>query len=209
MAGHRYDNDFIKTSALVGHADTMTTSIVAAAPRAPDDALTDPTLADLYLLHRLPLTRLATLLVGDQADAEDAVQDAFFRLWRMDGGRIGRLENPLAYLRVAVVNNARSILRRRKSVREHTPLFVPYAESAEEEALPRVQREVLDAVNALPQRQREVLILRYWADMSETEIAATTGISRGTVKSSSSRGLQAVARILRSRNQLEVCHSRL
>lgn len=180
----------------------MTTLTVGAASEAQDDHLTGLTLTDLYLLHRLSLTRLATVLLGDLAEAEDAVHDAFLRLWRSHGGRTDMLDNPPAYLRVAVVNNARSMLRRRKNAREHTPLFVPYAESAEEEALPRVRPDVLEAVKGLPVRQREILVLRYWADMSEVDIARTMGISRGTVKSSSSRGLRSVARILRERNQL-------
>jgi RNA polymerase sigma factor (sigma-70 family) len=142
------------------------------------------------------------MLLGDQAEAEDAVHDAFLRLWRRHGGRIDELVNPVAYLRVAVVNNTRSILRRRKTARDHVPPFLPLAESAEEEALPRVHRDVLEAVKELPERQREITVLRYWADMSEPDIARTLGIGRGTVKSSSSRALRSVARILRERDQL-------
>ncbi|MEY9894112.1 RNA polymerase sigma-70 factor (sigma-E family) [Catenulispora sp. MAP5-51] len=180
----------------------MTTSTVTTTSWAKDDEPSGPTLADLYALHRLSLTRLATALLGDQGNAEDAVQDAFVRLWHSHRGRTDMLENPLSYLRTAVVNNARSIMRRHKTAREHPPFFLPPAESAEEEALPRVHREVLEAVKQLPERQREVLVLRYWADMSEADIAATTGISRGTVKSTSSRGLRSVARTLRERGQL-------
>ena len=180
----------------------MTTLTVATPARPKDGDPTAPTLADLYVLHRLTLTRLATGLLGDQGDAEDAVHDAFVRLWRSHGGWTDMLENPLAYLRAAVVNNARSIMRRHKTARDHPPFFLPPAESAEEEALPLVHREVLEAVKELPQRQREVLVLRYWADMSEADIATATGISRGTVKSASSRGLRSVARTLRERGQL-------
>ncbi|WP_194904543.1 RNA polymerase sigma factor [Catenulispora rubra] len=180
----------------------MTTLTVTTVSRAKDDGPPGLTLADLYERHRLPLTHLAIALLGDRGDAEDAVHDVFVRLWHSHRGRTDMLESPLSYLRTAVVNNARSIMRRRKMARDHPPFFLPPAESAEEEALPRVHREVLIAVKELPERQREVLVLRYWADMSEADIAATTGISRGTVKSTSSRGLRSVARTLRERGQL-------
>lgn len=183
----------------------MTALTVAAAPEvgrgepaAPTHAdPSAPTLADLYRLHHLHLVRLATLLVGDQADAEDAVHDAFLRLWRRHGDRVG-LENPLGYLTVAVMNNARSRLRRRKTAREHTPWFLPYAESAEDVVLAREHRHVIEAVKALPQRQREVLVLRYWADMSEGDIAAALGITRGTVKSSASRAIRKLGELLKA-----------
>lgn len=180
----------------------MTTLTVATASWAREDESTGPALADLYDLYRLPLTRLATGLLCDWGDAEDAVHDAFVRLWRSHHGRTDMLESPLPYLRTAVVNNARSIMRRRRTARDHPPLFLPPAASAEEEALPRVHQEVLDAVNELPHRQREVLVLRYWADMSEADIASTLGVTRGTVKSSASRGMRSVAQMLRERGQL-------
>ncbi|NUR25793.1 MAG: SigE family RNA polymerase sigma factor [Catenulispora sp.] len=174
----------------------MTALTIAAAPRVGTPDRDRPTLADLYRLHHLYLTRLAILLVGDRADAEDAVHDAFLRLWRGHGDRVDDLDNPLGYLSVAVLNNARTRLRRRKTAREHTPWFLPYGESAEEIVLSRQHRQVLDAVKTLPMRQREVLVLRYWADMSEVEIARTLGISRGTVKSTSSRGMKKLALML-------------
>ena len=175
-------------------------TVAGAASWTEGEDLAGPTLTDLYHLYRLPLTRLATLLLGDQADAEDAVHDAFLKLWRRHGGRTDMLDNPLAYLRVAVVNNARTTLRRRKSAREHAPPFLPHAESAEDLVVPQQHREVLDAVNALPKRQREILVLRYWGDLSEVDIAATLGISRGTVKSSASRGLRNLAQLLEGRD---------
>ncbi|GAA1964310.1 SigE family RNA polymerase sigma factor [Catenulispora subtropica] len=189
----------------------MTALTIAAAPRAvpedhAEDRVPDPaadptagagaTLADLYRLHHLYLTRLAVLLVGDTGDAEDAVHDAFLRLWRRHGDRIDGLDNPLSYLSVAVLNNARTRLRRRKTARDHIPWFLPYGESAEDIVLSRQHRQVLDAVKALPRRQREVLVLRYWADMSEADIAGVLGISRGTVKSTASRGMHKLEQSL-------------
>jgi RNA polymerase sigma-70 factor (sigma-E family) len=160
---------------------------------------TGPTLADLYYAHRLSLVRLAILLVDDLASAEDVVQDSFTGLWRRYGDELTGLDNPLGYLRTAVVNNARSVLRRRKTARGYTPPHVPDAASAESVAmLSEEHREVLDAVHKLPPRQREVLVLRYWSDLSEADIAEALGISRGTVKSTASRGLEAVGRILKT-----------
>ncbi|WP_370371571.1 RNA polymerase sigma factor [Catenulispora sp. GP43] len=157
-----------------------------------------PSLADLYYAHRLSLVRLAILLVDDQASAEDVVQDSFTGLWRRYGDDLIGMENPLGYLRTAVVNNARSVLRRRKTARGYTPPHVPDAASAESVALlSEEHREVLEAMQKLPPRQREVLVLRYWSDLSEADIADALGISRGTVKSTASRGLEALGKILK------------
>jgi RNA polymerase sigma-70 factor (sigma-E family) len=159
---------------------------------------TGPTLADLYYAHRLSLVRLAILLVDDLASAEDVVQDSFTGLWRRYGDDLVGLDNPLGYLRTAVVNNGRSVLRRRKTARGYTPPHVPDAASAESVAmLSEEHREVLDAVQKLPPRQREVLILRYWSDLSEADIAEALGISRGTVKSTASRGMDALSKLLK------------
>jgi RNA polymerase sigma-70 factor (sigma-E family) len=158
-----------------------------------------PSLADLYYAHRLSLVRLAILLVDDQMSAEDVVQDSFTGLWRRYGDDLTGMENPLGYLRTAVVNNARSVLRRRKTARGYTPPHVPDAASAESVALlSEEHREVLEGMQKLPPRQREVLVLRYWSDLSEADIADALGISRGTVKSTASRGLEALGKILKS-----------
>nr|WP_228554156.1 SigE family RNA polymerase sigma factor [Catenulispora pinisilvae] len=157
-----------------------------------------PSLADLYYAHRLSLVRLAILLVDDQASAEDVVQDSFTGLWRRYGDDLTGMENPVGYLRTAVVNNARSVLRRRKTARGYTPPHIPDAASAESVALlSEEHREVLEAIQKLPPRQREVLVLRYWSDLSEADIADALGISRGTVKSTASRGLEALGKLLK------------
>nr|WP_228561964.1 SigE family RNA polymerase sigma factor [Catenulispora rubra] len=158
-----------------------------------------PSLADLYYAHRLSLVRLAILLVDDKMSAEDVVQDSFTGLWRRYGDDLTGMENPLGYLRTAVVNNARSVLRRRKTARGYTPPHVPDAASAESVALlSEEHREVLEAMQKLPPRQREVLVLRYWSDLSEADIADALGISRGTVKSTASRGLEALGKLLKA-----------
>ena len=153
----------------------------------------------LYTGRALGLVRLAILLVGDRASAEDIVQDAFLGLYRR-WDRLPDTSTPLAYLRVSVINGCRTTLRRRARSRL-TPSAAlteaPPAESAEARALlTEEQRAVAVALRRLPERQREALVLRYYLDLSEAEIATAMGISRGTVKSATSRALAAVGRIL-------------
>lgn len=153
-------------------------------------------LTELYAAHRLAMVRLAVLLVDDVASAEDVVQDAFAALARRKEG----LRDPSAavgYLRVSVVNGARSMLRRRRTVRGYTPPRDVEPPGPEDRAvLGEEHREVLVALDQLAPRQREVLVLRYWSGLSEAEIAAALGISAGTVKSTASRALDAMQRIL-------------
>lgn len=153
----------------------------------------------LYAAHRLALVRLAVLLVDDLPLAEDVVQDAFLALHR----RQRSLTDPaaaLGYLRTSVVNGSRSALRRRRTVRTHGRRLHPVPEDVSPADLgvlrAAAQDEVLRAVRALPPRQREVLVLRYWSELSERQIAATLGISEGTVKSAASRGLDRLERLL-------------
>jgi len=169
------------------------------ARRSEDDRLTE-----LYAAHRLGLVRLAVLLVDDLATAEDVVQDAFAAL----AARQGRLRDPsaaLGYLRTSVVNGCRSALRRRRTARRHTPLREVEPEGPDARAvMSEEHREVLAGLAGLPPRQREVLVLRYWSGMSEAEIATTLDISRGTVKSTASRALDALERALGPEQEGEV-----
>ncbi|NXY93323.1 SigE family RNA polymerase sigma factor [Streptomyces sp. BR123] len=159
-----------------------------------------PTVSELYHAHRLPMVRLALLLVDDPATAEDVVQDAFTALYRRHGEDIAEVDNALGYLRTAVVNTSRSVLRRRRTARAWTPPPARDLPSAEEHVvLDEAHREVLAALARLTPRRRQVLVLRYWADLSEAEIATTLGISRGAVKSNASRALDALERILEGR----------
>ncbi len=152
--------------------------------------------ADLYAAHRLSLVRLAVLLVDDVAAAEDVVHDVFAGL--LTGGK--QLRDPdaaVAYLRRAVVNRARSALRRRRTARAYTPPEDASRAGPDDLAvLSEEHREVCAALQTLPTRQREVLVLRYWSDLSEIQIAEALGISRGTVKSTASRALAALEKKL-------------
>ncbi len=158
----------------------------------------DEALEQLYAAHWRQLVRLSVLLVRDRATAEEVVQDAFVAVH----GHWSRLRDPdraLAYLRQAVVNRSRSALRHRAvvarhAVRQTAPATVPGADVAAAAGTRRT--EVLDALRGLPQRQREVIALRYYLDLSEAEISAALGISRGAVKSHASRGLASLRSVL-------------
>lgn len=155
----------------------------------------DAGVAALYVEQRLGLVRLAVLLVDDLESAQDVVQDAFARLHRA-WTRHGEPDNALAYVRASVVNGARSALRRRRVARRypHAGLDVSSSPPADEPVLRDEEyRRVLSAVMALPSRQREVIVLRYWSQLTESEVAQTLGISVGSVKSNASRGRAAIA----------------
>jgi RNA polymerase sigma-70 factor (sigma-E family) len=160
-------------------------------------ALTQPQIEDLYRDHALGLVRFALLLTGDRAAAEDIVQDAFLGLHQ----RWDKVRDPgrmLGYLRIAVVNGSRSRHRRylmARRIRLEPLAAVPSAEAAVLAA--EDQRTLLAAIDGLPRRQREVLALKYFLDLGEQDIAEILGISRGTVASTASRALTALARQLR------------
>ena len=152
----------------------------------------DRAVTELYSLHYRALVRLASLLVRDTPTAEEVVQDAFVAMhdaWQ----RLRDAEKALAYLRQAVVNRSKSVLRHRTVVDKNLQKAVPDMPSAEHGALVLLERHaVVAALRDLPDRQREAIVLRYYGDLSEAEIAATMGISRGAVKSHTARGMIAL-----------------
>jgi RNA polymerase sigma-70 factor (sigma-E family) len=134
-------------------------------------------------------------MLGDKAAAEDVVQEAFCGLYR-NWARLSDQAAALPYLRASVLNGCRSAIRRRK-LRASKMLYEPAAASAESLALTGEEhRSVLAALRTLPARQREVLIMRFYARASDQEIAAVMGISAGTVRSTSHRALAALGRLL-------------
>ena len=150
----------------------------------------------LYQAYATGLVRMAMLMLADQQAAEDVVQEAFLGLYR----RWGTLTDPtkaLTYVRSSVLNGCRTVLRKRS--RRLPPSYrEPDAESAEALALlGEEHREVLAALRRLPARQREAVVLRHCLGLSENETAQVMKISKGTVKSASSRGIATLARILK------------
>lgn len=162
------------------------------APDASGVVGADEAIVGLYTAHYRSLVRLAALLLHDTAAAEDVVQDAFVAMhksWR----RLRDPDNALAYLRQSVVNRSRSRLRHLKVEDRKAPRPMPDAPSAEYGAIHSVERSaVMTALRGLPRRQREVLVLRYYSDLSEAQIADALAISNGAVKSHASRGIAAL-----------------
>ncbi|GAA5198865.1 SigE family RNA polymerase sigma factor [Rugosimonospora acidiphila] len=158
----------------------------------------DEALTRLFASHYRQLVRLAALLLGDPGLAEEVVQDAYIRLherWRT----LREPDRALGYLRTSVINGARSALRRRVVARRYTDSLtaLPDAPSAESQTITAFDHAVvINALRGLPTRQREALVLRYYADLSEADIAEAMGISRGAVKSHAARGLAALRQIL-------------
>jgi RNA polymerase sigma-70 factor (sigma-E family) len=150
---------------------------------------------ELFRRHYLGLVRLAMRLVDDQETAEDLVQDVFVALAR----HRETLDEPERYLRHAVVNRCRSLLRRRKvaqafAARRRPAELVAGSEEIVEHHGDR--RRMLAAIATLPIRQREVIVLRYYEDLSVAQIAATLNVSPGAVSSALNRALAALAPII-------------
>ncbi|MEV6492375.1 sigma-70 family RNA polymerase sigma factor [Actinoplanes sp. NPDC051633] len=159
-----------------------------------------PAINELYHARRLGLVRLAVLMVDDLPTAEDIVQDVFAALYRRYGADLRKIADPNAYLTTGVMNAARSALRRRRTARAYVPPPPGTAPAAEDQALlGEGDRRVLSALGKLTVRQRQVMVLRYWSELSEQEIADTLHVSRGTVKSTASRALVLLRGLLEDR----------
>jgi RNA polymerase sigma-70 factor (sigma-E family) len=166
----------------------------AAVSLAPVRWSADEALEHLYAAHWRGLVRLGVLLLRDQGAAEEVVQDAFVAT-HAHWSRLRDPERALAYLRTSVVNRSRSALRHRTVVDRHLARQRrPDDALAADRAVLADERRaaVLVALAQLSDRQREVVVLRYFLDLSEAEIAETLGISRGAVKSHASRAAAAL-----------------
>ncbi|MFF7171762.1 MULTISPECIES: SigE family RNA polymerase sigma factor [Streptomyces] len=149
-------------------------------------------LTETYRAHYRSLLGLAALLLDDTASCEDVVQEAFIRV-HSARKRVRDPEKTLAYLRQTVVNLSRSALRRRILGLKLLSKPMPDMASAEEGAYDLLERDsLIKAMKGLQRRQREVLVLRYFSDMTEAQVADTLGISLGSVKAYGSRGIAAL-----------------
>jgi RNA polymerase sigma-70 factor (sigma-E family) len=146
----------------------------------------------LYLAHYRPLVRLAALLVQDLATAEEIVQDAFVAVhaaWR----RLPDADHAVHYLRRSVIDRSRSALRHREVADKLSPVTVPATRRASREATIEVERSAfVSALWTLPAWQREVVVLRYFADLPETQIASATGISEAAVRSHTTEAMSSL-----------------
>lgn len=141
------------------------------------------------------LVRTAYLMVGDLHEAEDLVQETLFKVasrWP----RVSQMHSPVAYARRVLVNLALHGGPKRSRNRAELNATPP-AESAAPAAQLDIRDELYDALAALPPRQRAALVLRYFLDLPEAEVAAALRCSLGTVKSSTSRGLKRLEQTLR------------
>lgn len=164
---------------------------VAAEPsRAEDrhDRTVTPTVSfeALFTREYAPMVRLGTLLLGNEAEAEEIVQDAFATVHE----RFAGLERPGAYLRTCVVNRCRDVLRRRE-VMQRLSRRQPPQEVVELDA-----DHLLDALAALPVKRRTAVVLRYYEGLNEAEIADILGVRRGTVKSLLHRALAQLREVI-------------
>jgi RNA polymerase sigma-70 factor (sigma-E family) len=167
----------------------------------------DQSLTEIYLTEYDSLVRMAASLVSDIETAEDVVQDSIVA---MHGAwpNLYDSEKALAYVRQSVMNRARSAIRRRMVADRHPPKPEPDAPSAEYSAITELERSaVISALRLLPQRQREVLVLRFYLGLREGQIASTMGITRGTVKVHIRRAMTAMRDVLGPTAWLELPES--
>lgn len=174
--------------------ETLVANAALGAVSADWDA--DRAVTVLYAAHYRSLVRLAALLLRDVGAAEEVVQDSFVAMhdgWR----RLRDNDKALSYLRQSVVNRSRSVLRHRVVVDRNAPKPPPDEPSAEQGAITLLERSaVVTALRTLPARQREALVLRFYGDLSEAQIAAAMGISKGAVKSHTARAMTALRSVL-------------
>jgi len=176
--------------------ETLTANVLAPEVLPSTSSSSWDIVTEIYDGEYKSLVRLAVLLVHDVPTAEEVVQDAFEAM-HTALRRLRDSEKALSYLRQAVVNKSRSVLRHRTVVDKNAPKPAPDEPSAEHAAMALIERTaVVAALRALPERQREAIVLRYYADFSEADIAAAMGISRGAVKSHTARGMTALRSIL-------------
>lgn len=169
---------------------------VAFLDRDKNPSINDLDLSALFDQHYVRLVKMASFYTDDTETAEEVVQDAFVKLlrgnYRIEPGK----EAP--YLRSIVLNGARSTLRKRKVRRDHRPEPAPNAPAAEVGGVANATSdEMLAALRQLPEKQAAVLVLRYYLDLSEAEIAETLNIARGSVKSHAHRGLAKLATLVK------------
>lgn len=164
----------------------------ASTAELPDDP--DAAVRALFVTHHRRLVGYARLLTDDQQTAEDLVQDAFVSLHRRWRGLRDK-GAAVPYLRTAIANGAASNVRRLQVARRRDDAqHLPDAPSAEQQALARVEHSALrKGLAALPLRQRQVVVLRYYLDLPEAQIAEALQISKGSVKAHASRAMTALS----------------
>jgi RNA polymerase sigma-70 factor (sigma-E family) len=150
----------------------------------------------MYDAEYRSLVRMSAVMLGDVGSAEEVVQESFIAVhaaWR----GLRDMDKAVHYLRRSVLNRSRSVLRHRAVVDRHMAKHVPEMPSAEQAAMVLLERSaVISALRSLPERQREALVLKFYLDLSEEQVAAAMNISAGAVKSHTSRGKAALRSVL-------------
>lgn len=156
----------------------------------PDEGVADSGdgLAMLFVDERVGLTRMATLLVGSHAVAEEVVQDAFIAV----GDRWSSVERPGAYLRTSVVHGCAAVLRRREIEDRYNDRW----RDERRDEIPSQLVELRDALDQLTERQRVVVVLRYFVDLPDNEIAGMLSVRPSTVRSLNRRALSTLRKEL-------------
>ena len=170
---------------------------ISRAPAIGTDATADALVEELFAVEGRSLVRLARIFCEDRDAAEDLVQEAFIRLHR-SAGSIRDASKAPAFLRSIVINlardhNRRGLMSLRHQAATQRPDSTPGFEDA---AIAEADHETLIALRSLPDRQRSCVVLRYYLDLSERDIADTLGISKNSVKTHTRRGLAALERQL-------------
>lgn len=152
--------------------------------------------AGLFNAHRVALVRMAALLVDDRETAQDVVQEAFLQL-HAHRRSLSSPDAALPYVRRCVLNGARSVLRRRRLTRR-VPVEDPQTRPGVDVAVVSnfEQRAVLAAVRGLPARQQQVVILRFWLDVSVADVADVLGIRPGAVAAATFKAIRTLGRRL-------------
>ena len=177
-------------------------SAVAPGPAGPPLTTVEVAVTALYQAHALGMIRLAHIMLGDRASAEDVVQEAFCGVYRR-WSTLADTGSAIGYVRSSVLNGCRSVLRRQARARRRADSQQPTPPgiSAEAAAISIEERQqVLRALRRLPPRQREALVLRFYLDLSAEESAATMGIGPGSVRSAIHRGLESLGRMLQEQS---------
>ena len=178
-------------------------SAVAPGPAGLPLSTAEVAVTALYRAHALGMIRLAHIMLGDRASAEDVVQEAFCGLYRR-WSALADTGKAIAYVRSSVLNGCRTVLRRQTRARDRADGQQPAPPpgiSAEAAAISIEERQqVLRALRRLPPRQREALVLRFYLDLSAEESAATMGIGPGSVRSAIHRGLESLGRMLQEQS---------
>jgi RNA polymerase sigma-70 factor (sigma-E family) len=177
-------------------ADAPLADTVLGSAESPAATEADRALTAMYDAEYRSLVRMSAVMLGDVGSAEEVVQESFIAVhaaWR----GLRDIDKAVHYLRRSVLNRSRSVLRHRAVVDRYASRPEPDAPSAEQAAITRLERSaVVSALRSLPDRQREALVLRFYLDLSEEQVAAAMNISTGAVKSHTSRGKAALRSVL-------------